>query len=142
MQQNRISNRKLFSLKFIEIFKSFEKRIFRYVEYHRFCDGKPLSFQHHKIYCNKNIKEYLNCSATFFNDFFIIVLAIFFYKRRQRKSKQRNPRHQQRNDSVMEINLRNPIYLQNRTWKQRTQELQQVVQVILLNNLILDISLV
>ena len=101
MQQNRIPNRKFFWLTFIEIFKSFEKRIFRYVEYHRFCDGKPLSFQHHKIYCNKNIKEYLNCSATFFNDFFIIVLAIFFYKRRQRKSKQRNPRHQQRNDSVM-----------------------------------------
>ena len=108
MQQNRISNRKLFWLKFIEIFKSFEKRIFRYVEFHRFCDGKPLSFHHHKIYCNQNIKEYLNCPATFLNDFFIIVLAIFFYKRRQRKSKQRNPRHQQRNDRVMENQFAQP----------------------------------
>ena len=102
MQQNRIPNRKLFWLKFIEIFKSFEKRIFRYVEFHRFCDGKPLSFHHHKIYCNQNIKEYLNCSATFFNNFFCYSFSDIFLQKKTEKIKSKNPRHQQRNDRVME----------------------------------------
>ena len=53
-------------------------------------------------------------SMTFF---FITALAIFFYKRRQKKSKQRNPRHHQRNDRVMvnqfgQLNLPTNQYLE------------------------------